>query len=145
MIPESGGPYAYVLKTFGPLPGFLFLWGYVVLIVGPFWAFLAYTAALYIVKPVFSDCHNDGMDLAVKLLAAWIISVMKVQGFLSGAKILALLIIIVGGFYNLVIGERDNFEDLFEGTSYEPGNLALAMFYSIFSYGGWYEMVKVFR
>ena len=74
MLPQAGGPYAYVLRTFGPLPGFLIMWGYVVLIAGPFWAFLAYTAALYIVKPVFPDCQPDQVDTAVKLLAGWIMS-----------------------------------------------------------------------
>ena len=74
MMPQAGGPYAYVLKTFGPLPGFLIMWGYVVLIAGPFWAFLAYTAALYIVKPVFPDCQPKEVETAVKLLAGWIMS-----------------------------------------------------------------------
>jgi len=70
MLPSAGGPYAYVMKTFGPLPGFLILWGYVVLISGPFWAFLSYTAALYIFQPFFPDC--EAPDNAVKILAGWI-------------------------------------------------------------------------
>lgn len=72
MLPKAGGPYAYVMRVFGPMPGFLTMWGYVVLIAGPFWAFLAYTAALYIIKPVFPDC--DAPSQAVKLLAGWIMS-----------------------------------------------------------------------
>jgi len=74
MLPKAGGPYAYVMKTFGPLPGFLIMWGYVVLIAGPFWAFLAYTAALYIIQPVFQSCEQATPDNAVKLLAGWIMS-----------------------------------------------------------------------
>jgi amino acid transporter len=70
MLPSAGGPYAYVMKTFGPLPGFLVLWGYMVLISGPFWAFLSYTAALYIFQPFFPDC--EAPDNAVKILAGWI-------------------------------------------------------------------------
>jgi amino acid transporter len=78
-MPEAGGPYAYVLKTFGPLAGFLILWGYVVLIAGPIWSFQSYTAALYIVKPVFPDCQRAEVDMGVKILAAWIIGKSKVK------------------------------------------------------------------
>lgn len=73
MFPKAGGPYSYTMKSFGPLMGFLIMWGYTVLIAGPFWAFLAYTAALYIVKPAFPNCVlTDQVDTAVKLLAGWI-------------------------------------------------------------------------
>lgn len=72
MLPKAGGPYAYVMHTFGPLPGFLIMWGYVVLIAGPFWAFLSYTAALYIIQPIFPDC--EAPDEAVRILAGWIMS-----------------------------------------------------------------------
>lgn len=149
MLPKAGGPYAYVLRTFGPLPGFLIMWGYVVLIAGPFWAFLAYTAALYIVKPVFPDCRPEDVDTGIKLLAGWIMItlvvlncvymkyVTKIQTFLSSTKIVALLIIIGGGIYQLAIGSTENFQSIFEGTTQEPGEWAVAIFYSIFSYGGW--------
>lgn len=155
MMPQAGGPYAYVLRTFGPLPGFLIMWGYVVLIAGPFWAFLAYTAALYIVKPVFPDCQTGSVDTAVKLLAGWIMItfvvlncvymkyVTKIQTLLSSTKIFALLIIIIAGIYQLAIGNTQNFESIFEGTSHEPGQWAVAIFYSIFSYGGWQVMTSL--
>ncbi|XP_059149942.1 putative L-type amino acid transporter 1-like protein MLAS, partial [Physella acuta] len=72
MFPKAGGPYSYAMKSFGPLMGFLMMWGYTVLIAGPFWAFLAYTAALYIVKPAFPDCTGDDVKKAVNILAGWI-------------------------------------------------------------------------
>lgn len=71
MFPKAGGPYAWVKQTFGSLPGFMILWGYVVLITGPFWAFQAYCASLYIIQPFYAGCKPP--DAAVKLLAAWII------------------------------------------------------------------------
>lgn len=155
MIPHAGGPYAYVSNTFGPLPGFLIMWGYVVLIAGPFWAFLAYTAALYIVKLVFPDCHEDRVETAVRLLAGWIMItfvalncvymkyVTKIQTFLSSTKLIALLIIIIAGIYQLAVGNVENFENMFEGTTQEPGQHAVAIFYSIFSYGGWQVMTSL--
>lgn len=41
-------------------------------------------------------------------------------------------------FYVLFnVGETESFENIFEGTTQEPGEFAVAIFYSIFSYGGW--------
>ncbi|XP_064598915.1 Y+L amino acid transporter 2-like [Liolophura sinensis] len=153
LLPTAGGPYAYVMRVFGPLPGFLIMWGYVVLIAGPFWALLAYTAALYIIQPVFSGCTVPVW--AIRLLAGWLMVtfvalncvyvkyVTKVQTFLSSTKLIALLIIIVGGIYRMAMGDVENFEDPFEGTTKEPGQMALAVFSAIFSYGGWQVMTSL--
>ncbi|XP_025115161.1 Y+L amino acid transporter 2-like [Pomacea canaliculata] len=155
MLPKAGGPYAYVMRTFGPLAGFLIMWGYVVLIAGPFWAFLAYTAALYIVKPAFPECQPEQMDTGVKILAGWIMITMvalncvymkyvtKIQTLLSSTKIVALLIIIIAGFYQMAVGNTENLDDIFDGTTQEPGKFAVAIFYSIFSYGGWQVMTSL--
>ncbi|KAH9504445.1 Large neutral amino acids transporter small subunit 2 [Bulinus truncatus] len=155
MYPKAGGPYSYTMKSFGPLMGFLIMWGYTVLIAGPFWAFLANTAALYIVKPGFPNCLSGDVKTAVNILAGWIMItlvvlncvymkyVTKVQTLLSASKILVLLIIIVSGIYNLAIGRTENFEAPFENTTREPGRFAVAIFYSIFSYGGWQVMTTL--
>ena len=73
MYPGAGGPYAYAMKAFGPLMGFLMMWGYTILIAGPFWAFLARTAAVYILRPVFPSCTTTDIETATTLLAGWII------------------------------------------------------------------------
>lgn len=153
VFPKAGGPYAYVLKTFGPLPGFLILWGYLILIAGPFWAFLAHTAAFYLLKPAFINCNPP--ETGVKLLAGWIIItvvalncvymkyVTKAQSFLTIAKIFALLMIVIGGIVLLAQGNHENFEEPFKTTSPEAGKIAMAIFYSIFSYGGWQVMTSL--
>lgn len=153
IFPKAGGPYAYVLKTFGPLPGFLILWGYLILIAGPFWAFLGHTAALYLLKPAFPNCSPP--EIGVKLLAGWIILtvvalnsvymkyVTKAQSLLTSTKIFALLIIVIGGIVLLAQGNYENFKEPFETTSHEAGEIAMAIFYSIFSYGGWQVMTSL--
>ncbi|XP_071094775.1 cystine/glutamate transporter-like [Haliotis cracherodii] len=155
MFPCAGGQYAYVLNVLGPLPGFLMLYGYVIFVVGPSWAFLAYTSALYIMKPLFPDCATENVELGIKLLAGWILVtvvvlnctfmrfVTKVQTFLSMTKVLALLIIISGGIAMLVQGKTDNFENLFADTSKEPGELAISVFYTSFAYGGWQTIMTL--
>jgi len=69
IYPKAGGPYLYVLNVFGPLPAFLILWGYFILITGPFWAFVSYTAALYTIQPIMG-CKPK--EEAVRILAAWL-------------------------------------------------------------------------
>lgn len=80
VFPSAGGPYAYVTNVFGNLSGFIIMWGYIVLIIGPFWAFLSYTASVYILEPFFPvGCKPP--SLAVKFLGAWILSKFFCVGF----------------------------------------------------------------
>ena len=82
VFPSAGGPYAYVTNVFGNLSGFIIMWGYIVLIIGPFWAFLSYTASVYILEPFFPvGCKPP--SLAVKFLGAWILSKFFLCWFLS--------------------------------------------------------------
>lgn len=71
LLPKAGGPYIYTLQVFGNIPGFIVLWGFVILIGFPSWALAAYTGSLYILALVFPDCAPP--DSAVKLLAAWLL------------------------------------------------------------------------
>ncbi|KAL3859651.1 hypothetical protein ACJMK2_009864 [Sinanodonta woodiana] len=155
MLPKAGGPYAYVMRTFGPLPGFLIMWGYVVFVAGPFWAFLAYTAGLYILQPIEEVCRCTIPDSAVKILSGWIMITMvalncvymkyvtKVQTFLSSTKLLALLILIGGGILMIANGHTGSFVNSFEGTTKEPGQIAVSILYAVFSYGGWQIMTSM--
>ncbi|KAK3086739.1 hypothetical protein FSP39_022704 [Pinctada imbricata] len=149
MFPNAGGPYAYVMTAFGPLAGFLILWGYMLLVCGPFWAFVSYSASLYILQPMYTDCTPP--ESGVKLLAGWILLtlvmlnclymkyVTKVQTILSTFKLLGLLLIILGGAIAVAKGEvrKENFENVFEETSRDPGKISMGLFFSIFIYGGW--------
>lgn len=82
VFPSAGGPYAYVTNVFGGLSGFVIMWGYIILIVGPFWAYLTFTASVYILEPFFRiDCHPPA--LAVKFLGAWILCKHQQQSFVS--------------------------------------------------------------
>ncbi|XP_061188388.1 large neutral amino acids transporter small subunit 2-like [Saccostrea echinata] len=150
VFPSAGGPYAYVTNAFGGLSGFIIMWGYTILIIGPFWAYLCYTASVYILKPFFPlGCEPPAVG--VKILGAWILTtlvvlnciymkyVTKVQTFLTASKVVCLILIITLGAVVLSRGHetKSNFEDIFENTSTEPGSIALGIFYSLFVYGGW--------
>ncbi|XP_067667915.1 large neutral amino acids transporter small subunit 1-like [Haliotis asinina] len=155
MFPYAGGYYTYVLNVLGSLPAFLIMYGQITFIVGPSWALLAYTSALYIVNAIFPGCVSEDVELGIKLLACWILVtvvvvnctfikfVTKVQTFLTSTKMLALLIIIGGGTAVIAQGKADNFENIFANTSREPGELAVTIIYTSFAYGGWQVMMTM--
>ncbi|KAL4234499.1 hypothetical protein ACF0H5_006144 [Mactra antiquata] len=147
MFPKAGGPYAWIKQEFGSFPGFMILWGYIVLITGPFWAFQSYCAALYILQPLFVGCNPP--DSAVKLLATWIIVsfvalncvyvkfVTKVQSILTLTKLLAMLMIIICGVISVSTDSYENISSPLDDTIKDPFVVAMSFFFSIFMYGGW--------
>uniref|UniRef100_A0A646QID2 Large neutral amino acids transporter small subunit 2 n=1 Tax=Hemiscolopendra marginata TaxID=943146 RepID=A0A646QID2_9MYRI len=146
-IPKSGGDYAYINEAFGPLPAFLYLWVALIVINPTGNAITALTFANYILQPMFQTC--DPPENAVRLLAAAVICLLtfvncydvkwatKVQDIFSFTKVLALLIIIISGFVRLGMGDTQHFDNSFEGTTTEPGYVALAFYSGLFSYSGW--------
>lgn len=61
----------------------------------------------------------------------------RVQDIFTATKILALVIIMVAGFYWLCLGHTENFKYPMAGTNTEPGYVALAIYSGLFSYSGW--------
>ena len=67
-IPKSGGDYAYIMEAFGPLPGFLFLWGAITIIMPAGNAIAALTMANYILYNFFPGC--EAPENATRFIAA---------------------------------------------------------------------------
>lgn len=146
-IPKSGGDYAYIGEAFGPLPAFLYLWVALIVINPTGNAITALTFANYVLQPIFPTCSPP--DEAVRLLAAAVICFLtfincydvrwatKVQDIFSFTKVFALIIIIIAGFIRLAMGDTHNFENPFQGTTTEPGYIALSFYSGLFSYSGW--------
>lgn len=61
----------------------------------------------------------------------------KVQDVFTGAKLLALVIIVGAGVYHLAAGNLDNYQKPFEGTNWEPAAFATAFYQGLFSFAGW--------
>lgn len=57
MIPKAGGEYEYLMVAFGKLPGFLFIWTFIVIILPATFALTALTFADYALQPVYTDCY----------------------------------------------------------------------------------------
>ncbi|XP_035211134.1 large neutral amino acids transporter small subunit 2-like isoform X2 [Stegodyphus dumicola] len=146
-IPKSGGDYAYIFEAFGPLPAFLFLWVALVIIVPGGNAITALTFANYILEPFFPTCPPPAN--AVRLLATLVLCLLtyincrnvgwatRVQDVFTFAKVLALIVIILAGAYHMFMGRSQNFDNAFQGTTTEPGYIALSFYSGLFSYAGW--------
>lgn len=53
-------------------------------------------------------------------------------------KIAALVLIIIIGVVWMSLGNVQNFDNAFAGTTTNPGKIAKAFYSGIFSYSGWY-------
>ncbi|XP_022221293.1 large neutral amino acids transporter small subunit 1 [Drosophila obscura] len=145
-ITRSGGDYAYLLVSFGPLVGFLRLWIALLIIRPTTQTIVALTFAHYAAKPFFEDC--DPPQNSVKLLAAVCLTLltainclsvkvsMKVQDVFTVGKLLALIMIILAGLYYMAMGKLENFSNPWEGT-YSARNIGYAFYSGLFAFGGW--------
>jgi len=146
-IPKSGGEYAYVRETFGPLPAFLILWMNLVLLTPATVAASACIFATYVLKPAFPTC--DVPDIAIRLIAAVVILIVtainvygvkaatKIQIFFTACKLLALTIVVVTGIYYLAAGLTPNLDNVWEDSTTDPGSIAIGILSGFWAFGGW--------
>ncbi|XP_045193842.1 large neutral amino acids transporter small subunit 2-like isoform X2 [Mercenaria mercenaria] len=147
-ILKSGADYAYIGEAFGHLPAFLYLWVALVIIMPTGNAITALTFAKYVLQPIFPDCEVPSS--AASLLAALCITVLtfincynvkwatRVQDVFTVAKIIALVMIIITGIVKFVTNDQvESFDEPWEGTTTNLGNIAFSFYSGLFSYAGW--------
>lgn len=149
-IPTSGGDYAYINMAYGPCVSFLYLWATVLIILPCSNAIAALTFANYVMQPFFDiDCKPpeaavQSAALAVIMLLVFInchsVSIsIKLQDSFTMTKVLALILIISYGFYNVVNGKNDHLArtSWSEGSIWDISILAQGFYSGFYSYAGW--------
>uniref|UniRef100_A0A8D2DYV3 b(0,+)-type amino acid transporter 1 n=1 Tax=Sciurus vulgaris TaxID=55149 RepID=A0A8D2DYV3_SCIVU len=150
LVPESGGEYAYILRTFGSLPAFLVI--YIFTLVGrpATIAAISLSFAEYALAPFYPGCPSLPQSVVKSVAASCILLLMLVNFWSSRlatmlmnvctvAKVFSLLIIVVGGAVVLVQGHgRTEFLlSAFHNTTQQAGRIGMAFYQGLWSFDGW--------
>ncbi|KRZ68333.1 Y+L amino acid transporter 1, partial [Trichinella papuae] len=137
LIRKSGGDYAYITEAFGPFVGFIRLWIEAIVIRPCSATITALTFAKYALVPLFGDCqqvYTEPMLACCLLLIITLINCYSVrwatfiQDILTYAKIIALVLIIMTGLVMAFLTSSGSFDNIFDGTSNDAGEISLALY-----------------
>lgn len=161
VIPRSGGEYTYLLETFskfhkfwGPLPAFLCSWLYLTVLRPAACAVTILTCADYSIQPFRSLLNYDDWDESSKVNLPKLVAILylaiityinlvstklylQINNIFTFGKLIACLVIICVGIYQLIIGNTENLRTGFQGTTTNPGHIAFAFYNGLWAYDGW--------
>nr|XP_023029682.1 b(0,+)-type amino acid transporter 1-like isoform X1 [Leptinotarsa decemlineata] len=165
LVPRSGSEYAYFVDSFsplhrfwGPLPAFIYSWIMTVAIRPAEIAVLLLTFSQYLCQPILDFfCMSDQEEnqkviTAIALVALGVTTYInvssvklyvKIQNIFGSFKVIACLIVICGGIYEIFRGNTDNLTKGFAGTSTSPKDFALAFYSGLWAYDGWSSVTAI--
>lgn len=165
VVPRSGAEYAFYMDSFGPLhrfwgklPAFLCSWVYVIALRPAEVAVIMLTFAEYTCQPlydylgIYRSSDKDNVAKLISIVALGVITFInvtsvklyvKIQNIFSSFKVIACIIVILGGVYQWILGNFDNLNTGFEGTKYSAKNIALAFYSGLWAYDGWNSVTTV--
>jgi len=150
MIKKSGGEYNYIRAAYGDVMAYLFAWTSIIVTKPSSFAIISLGFAQYVTEPFYPGCEVPAT--IQKLAAVFCIMTItlancisvklsnSIQVFFTGAKLLMVVAICVGGIVLLAQGETQNFQDPFEGTSTKFEDWILAFYGGLWSFDGWNQM-----
>lgn len=154
VIRESGGEYVYILRTSGNLMAFIFAFISIVVVRPTSMTGVALSFAQNALAPFYDDCPPPAG--AVKCLAAAGIvtltivnclnvrSSMAVTVFFTAVKIVALVVIMIGGIVVLIQGNTSNsLQQSFDGTKQSVSAIGTAFYQCLWSFDGWNSLNSV--
>lgn len=146
LIPKSGGEYAYFHEAMSSVVAYLFSWTRTVVLQPSSIAIICMTFASYLTT-FFDNCgSHPTLQKVIAVVAILTLSILNsydaswasnVQIFFTASKVIAILIIIIGGFVHLAKGGSQEFQDSFSGTSNSPSDIALSFYSAMWAYDGW--------
>ncbi|XP_022908162.1 b(0,+)-type amino acid transporter 1 isoform X2 [Onthophagus taurus] len=147
MNTSSGAEYAYFMDAFGAPPAFLFSWASTLVLKPSQMAIICLSFGKYAVEAFVTECEPP--EIVVKMVTLLTIVVIlyincysvnlatSVQNIFTAAKLVAVLIVIVGGAYKMFEGNVQHLKNPFKGTVYSIGNIATAFYTGLWAYDGW--------
>ncbi|XP_045202375.2 b(0,+)-type amino acid transporter 1-like [Mercenaria mercenaria] len=153
LLPKSGGDYTIIKSGIGGVPAFLVSWTQCIVTNSGSRTVLALVFADYVCAPIFGKCEAPNSIrksiAAAELLILAITNTVSVrlvsslQGLFTVLKVLALIIITVGGFVYLFQGKTENFNDSFRGTTNDITSISLAIYSCMWAYGGYTNLNEI--
>lgn len=68
---------------------------------------------------------------------------VQINNIFSFFKVFACLVVIGGGIYQMAIGKTENLSTGFDGTTTNPGHIALAFYSGLWAYDGWSSVTVI--
>ncbi|XP_036026131.1 putative L-type amino acid transporter 1-like protein MLAS isoform X2 [Onychomys torridus] len=153
LVPESGGDYAYILRTFGSLPAFLVIYTFVLVAKPAAITAVSLSFAEYTLAPFYPGCSSLP-QIMVKIVASSCILLLLLINYWSSrmstvvmnvctaAKVFSLLVIVVGGAVVLAQGRSrtespESLPFTFHNTTQQAGRIGMAFYQGLWSFDGW--------
>ncbi|XP_025418600.1 b(0,+)-type amino acid transporter 1-like isoform X2 [Sipha flava] len=164
MVHKSGGQFSFyqfafadLHKFWGPLPSFIYSWVNIMYTRPAGAAIIILTFAEYFIRPVslwssMTPETESTMKILVGILALCTITFInytstkgfiKIQNVFTVCKITACLLVIVGGQYQLYMGNNKNITTGFEGTTLTISTLPMAFYSGLWAFDGWASSIMV--
>ncbi|KAK7500336.1 hypothetical protein BaRGS_00008559 [Batillaria attramentaria] len=155
LITKSGAEYIYLKEAgeeslpdqLAPIPAFLFAWVSIFILKPALFGVIALSFGIYSLEPFFGSCEVP--DILVKIIAILCMCIVafvncysvklanKVQIVFTVAKLLAIIMIVVGGAIKLGQGNTEYILEGFEDTKQDVSTIALAFYDGLWAYDGW--------
>lgn len=142
-MPRAGGPYVYITEAFGKPAGFVYGWSMMIGNYIPLVALLATSFATNFAKLIPGITPTGIKMIATAVILA--LMIMNIHGTKLGStvaniftvgKLLALILVIIGGFFVL---SPENFTSMTTETVEWSGTLSAA-FPAFLAFGGYYQL-----
>ena len=147
MITSSGAEYSYFMVAFGAFPAYMFSWVSTIIIKPSQLAIICLSFAEYVAEAFAYECAPTktilniiGITTVVVVTLINCLSVRLatlVQNVFTFCKMLAIIIIIGGGVYQLFHGGAKRLMSYEAEKNLEMGNLAIAFYSGLWAYDGW--------
>ena len=143
-MPEAGGPYVYITEAFGKPGGFVYGWSMTIGNYIPLVAMLAIAFATNLAKLIPGITPTGIKMIATAIILA--LMILNICGTKLGStvaniftvgKLLALILVIVGGF---VILSPENFTTVVPEAESASSGVLSAAFPAFLAFGGYYQL-----